>query len=226
MDPVQDNTLQGLGTPSASSTATGSKGAARLGQEEFLELMIAQLKNQDPTKPLQSGEFLSQMAQFSTVSGIQDLQTSFQQLAGSMYSNQALQASALVGRTVLVPSDKGVLPANGAMSGTVDLPAGTSDVAVEVYDAAGQLVRSIPLGPQAAGLVSFNWDGSATDGSIAGPGTYTVKARAQIDGQSYAVPTLAAARVDSVTLGGAAGGISLNLSGLGAVDLADVRQIM
>lgn len=226
MDPIQDNTLQGLGTAPGSSTATGSKAPARLGQEQFLELMIAQLKNQDPTKPLQSGEFLSQMAQFSTVSGIQDLQTSFHQLAGTMYSNQALQASALVGRMVLVPSDKGVLPANGAMSGTVDLPAGTNDLTVEVYDASGQLVRRIPLGGQAAGLVSFNWDGAATDGSVAAPGTYYVKARARFDGQDTAVTALAATRVDSVSLGGAAGGISLNLNGLGAMDLAQVRQIM
>ncbi len=126
-----------------------------LGQEEFLNLMITQLKNQDPFKPLESGEFLGQLAQFGTVSGLAGLQTSFNSLASSLVSNQALQAAGLVGRTALVESDTAALPAGGIVEGAVELPATSGRVVVEISDATGEVVRHIELGGQAEGLVRF-----------------------------------------------------------------------
>src|SRR5262245_23594956 len=123
---------------------------AELGQEEFLNLMITQLKNQDPFKPLESGEFLGQLAQFGTVSGLAGLQTSFDSLASSLVSNQALQAASLVGRSALVESDVAALAENGSVEGAVDVPSATGGVGVEVRDATGQVVKHLPLGPHAA----------------------------------------------------------------------------
>ena len=200
--------------------------SAKLGQDEFLKLMVTQLKNQDPMKPLASGEFLSQIAQFSTVTGIQDLQASFRALSGSLYSNQALQASSLVGRTVLVPSASGLLPSGGSLNGAVDLTAGTPQLTVGVYDSSGQLVRRMSLGTQASGQVSFSWNGLTDAGTQAAPGVYRMKAEAEIDGRSVAMDTLAASKVESVVLGQPGGGIQLNLTGLGSIDFAAVRQIM
>lgn len=203
-----------------------ARSAPRLGQEDFFKLLITQLRNQDPLRPLASGEFLSQVAQFSTVAGIQDLQRSFAELAGSLYSNQALQASALVGRTVYVPGPEAALADDGSgVSGRVELTASATDLWVGIYDSAGQLVRRLTLGPQPAGAVAFHWDGLTDSGTPAAAGNYTVKAEAMIAGQRVALDTLVAARVESVTLGRAGQGISLNLAGLGAVDFAQVRQI-
>jgi len=209
----------GLGRPAAEKKD-------HLGQSEFLKLMIAQLNNQDPTKPMESGEFYTQIAQFSTVSGIQDLQASFQQVASAMYSNQALQASAMVGRSVLVSANTATLPSGGEIAGRVEVPVGSSQVNVNVYDSAGQLVRRVALGPQAAGQVAFAWDGRNGEGVAMPPGTYHLETDMQFDGQSYALETLVSSRVDSVTLGRNGQGILLNLSSGGQADLASVKQIM
>ncbi|TAL42573.1 MAG: flagellar hook assembly protein FlgD, partial [Methylovulum sp.] len=92
------NPYSGLGVSTLDTTKATK--TTSLSQDEFLKLMTTQMTHQDPTKPMQNGEFLSQMAQFGTVSGIQDLQQSFKDFSASISSDQALQASSLVGRTV------------------------------------------------------------------------------------------------------------------------------
>ncbi|MDH4134255.1 MAG: flagellar hook assembly protein FlgD, partial [Gammaproteobacteria bacterium] len=198
--------------------------SSKLGQEEFLSLMIAQMKNQDPMKPMQNGEFLSQMAQFGTVNGITELQKSFGQLASSLQSNQALMASSMVGRYVLVPGSQAPYAPGYNVAGTIELPQAASDVAVSVYDANGQLMQRTTLGPQEAGNVRFVWDGTLSNGGTAPAGLYTIKAEAAIGNTTVALNTLIAARVDSVSLGGAQG-LMLNLAGLGPVAFSDVKEI-
>jgi flagellar basal-body rod modification protein FlgD len=221
MTSITNNSFDSLGFASNVGVAP-----PQLGQQEFLELMITQLKNQDPFKPLASGEFLGQIAQFSTVAGVQDLQASFAQVAGALYSSQALQASSLVGRTVLVPSAQAELTAGASLSGAVELPVGASEVTVGLYDQNGELVKTITLGQQAGGVIPFSWDGLTDAGTLAAPGLYEMKATARFGGDEVAVGTLASAKVNGVTLGGYGGGITLNLGNLGDIDFAWVRQIM
>ena len=220
IDPTKNNLNVANATQSASAAAT----SPQLGQEQFLSLMVAQLKNQDPMQPMQNGEFLGQMAQFGTVSGIQDLQKSFGSLASALQANQALMASSLVGRTVLAPGNAGYLPAGGQVAGAVDLPTATQDVVVNITDSSGQLVQRLDLGAQSGGTVRFAWDGKTAAGTPALPGVYKVSAQALNGTQQYAPSTLMEARVDSVSLGGS-NGLTLNLAGLGAVNLSDVKQI-
>lgn len=196
-----------------------------LGQAEFLRLMTTQLQNQDPTKPMESGEFLSQISQFSTVEGIGDLNEKFEALSQSLLSNQALQATNLVGRRVLAPTGLAVLSEGGGISGSAELPAASSDVAVSIYDQAGQLVRRLELGSQAAGPVAFQWDGLQDDGQFARPGTYFMSAEANVDGGTEAIETLLASEVRSVTLSNS-GGLLLDLDGIGSLDFSEVRQIL
>lgn len=207
-------------------TAAGKKASNNLGQQDFLSLMTAQLKNQDPTKPMDNNQFMSQMAQFSTVSGISDLNKSFANFASSLYSNQALQASSLVGHEVLAPTGVGRLTDGGGIGGAVDLPSSSAQVTVNIYTAGGELVRQVPLGTQPAGLAGFYWDGMATNGTPAAPGEYKITASAQLNGQNTAVDTLVVAQVQSVNVGKDASGLTLNLSGLGTVDFSTVREIM
>ncbi len=224
---IDASILAKLGISNAGTTQTTESSKDKLGQKDFLKLMVAQLKNQDPLKPMENGDFLGQMAQFSSVTGLQDLQASFNQLAGVMQSNQALQASALVGRSALVPGNAAVLASSGqTVSGAVDLPASTSDVALAVTDQSGTVIRLMSMGPQASGLASFQWDGKTDAGELAPPGRYKIVANAMLDGKVQAVDTLVAARVESVTLGRGGQESTLNLAGLGSLEMSKVRQIM
>ncbi len=201
------------------------KGKKQLGQAEFLKLMTTQLQNQDPLKPQDSAAFLNQIAQFSTVDGISKLNDGFKQLSASLVSNQALQASSLIGHSVLAPTGVAALEPGGAIQGSAVLPAASGDVKVSVFDQAGQLVRRIDLGSQAAGNVDFKWDGRRNDGTYATPGNYFVKTDASVDGRNEAVDTLLVSKVRSVTLSNS-GGLLLDLNGIGSLDFKEVRQIL
>lgn len=205
-----------------SQQATAKK-ADSLGQADFLKLMTTQLQNQDPLKPLESNEFLGQIAQFSTVSGIQDLQKSFTSLSTSLTSSQSLQAAGLVGHGVLYPSDTGYLDGENGLSGGVDVPA-SGQLVVEVVDGSGQVVRRLDYGTQPGGTSYFNWDGKNTSGETLPSGNYGIRASITQGGSSQAAQTLAAGVVQSVALG--ANGLSLNLAGLGPIAFDKVRQII
>ena len=197
-----------------------------LGQEDFLKLMITQFRNQDPFKPMENGEFLAQLAQFSTVKGLEDLNTSFGELSTSVVSNQALQASSLLGRDVLVNRSSGFLPAGGTLTGAVELSASAGQVIVQVTDKNGAVVRQMNLGQQSAGLARFSWDGTLADGSAAPQGLYTIKAMTLDAGSvQTAAPALVDARVESVTMSAGQQGLSLSLRGMGDVSFGDVRSI-
>jgi len=218
------NTLTELGLSRPTATPAQSQSQGKLNQEAFLELMIAQFQNQDPFKPMENGDFLGQMAQFGTVSGIEELNQSFSTIAGSLYSDQALQASGLIDRTVLVSSDAGFLPGQGSLSGAVDLATSSGSLAVQVTDANGELVRRMDLGTQPSGLARFEWDGLNENGERMPAGVYRLEAISSGLGANEQAPVLVEARVDSVTLGNA-GGVLLNLDGLGEQSLANVRRI-
>jgi flagellar basal-body rod modification protein FlgD len=223
---IDASILSKLGISNAGTAQAAESAKDKLGQKDFLKLMVAQLKNQDPMKPMDNGNFLGQMAQFSSVTGLQELQASFNQLAGVMQSNQALQASALVGRSALVPGNAAVLSSGQAVSGAVDLPASTSDVSLAITDQSGKVVRLMNMGPQASGLASFQWDGKTDAGELAPAGRYKIVANAMLEGKVQAVDTLVAARVESVTLGRGGQESTLNLAGLGSLEMSKVRQIM
>ena len=196
-----------------------------MGQDDFLTLMTTQLSNQDPFAPMENGEFLGQMAQFGTVSGIKELQASFGSLSSALQSNRALQASVMVGKEVLVVSDTAELSSENGLSGSVALPVGVDNLKVKILDEAGQLVEEINLGSHGAGQADFTWDGKRTQGGEATPGVYYLSAEAVANGQNEAFETLAVANVNSVTMNGAYADLTLNLSGLGEVALSQVRQI-
>lgn len=197
-----------------------------VGQEQFLKLMMAQMQNQDPMKPMENGDFLTQIAQFSASKGIADMSESISTLTQSLASNQALQASSLIGRVVLAPSDTGFLEPGQGMGGSVELPSSTLNMNVSIYDQAGALVKSIPMGQQSAGDIYFAWDGTDEAGNTMQPGLYSVEASANIDGKNQAIQTMIASRVESVSVGKGGQGVSLNLAGLGSMDFNKVREIM
>ena len=163
--------------------------------------MLAQLKNQDPTSPVDSNTFLTQLAELSEVQGITSLNTSFSALSGSLTSNQALQASSLLGHQALVSSSTASIAANGAITGAINVPQTTSQVVLNISDSSGALVGQINLGAQSAGLASFSWNGKEGDGSQAPAGTYTLSALyAGATSGGTAATTLVNGTIESVSM--------------------------
>ncbi|HSX90609.1 MAG TPA: flagellar hook assembly protein FlgD [Pseudomonas sp.] len=194
-----------------------------LGKNEFLNLLVAQLNNQNPLEPQGNGEFIAQLAQFSQVEGIEKLNTSMGSLLSGYQSSQALQASSMVGRKVIVPTDKAVVDTSESFKASAVLPVTSNNVFVNVYNSAGSVVSRINLGEKPAGNVSFIWDGKDSSGNLLPPGTYKFEAQATYDGETKGLHTLLPANVDSVTLGGSE--LMLNLAGLGTVPLSQVQVI-
>src|ERR1700688_672564 len=213
-------------TSSSNSGSASTLDAATLGGTNFLTLMLAQLKNQDPTSPVDSNTFLSQLASLSQVQGITQLNTSFSALSGSLVSNQAMQASSLLGHQALVGSTTATLGSGAAVTGAVQIPQTTSDAVLNISDSSGALVRQIDLGAQASGLANYSWDGKQADGSQAPPGQYKLSAQyAGAANGSTAATTYVNGTVQSVTMGAGTTGLTLNVSGLGSVPFANVLQI-
>jgi flagellar basal-body rod modification protein FlgD len=233
-----NNTGTGTGTNGTSGTgSSGSAGSsnsdsssgvagATLGGTDFLTLMLAQLKNQDPTSPVDSNEFLNQLASLSEVQGITQLNTSFATLSNSLVSNQALQASSLLGHQVMVASSTATLASAGStVKGAVSVPQTSSAVTVNISNSAGALVDTVYLGAQSAGLANFTWNGQTSSGTQAPAGTYTLSAQVSGVSGGTAITTLVSGTVDSVTMGSGSTGLVLDVSGLGSVPFSDVQQI-
>lgn len=197
-----------------------------LGQDDFLKLMITQFRNQDPTQPTDSTQFLGQLAQFSTVSGIQKLQDAFGGLAASLQGDQALRAAALIGREVLVASPSIAFDGETVATGAVEVPVEGAAVTVQISDANGRLLRTIDLGRLPAGLAAFQWDGWAADGSVLAPGTYVATAQATVGTATQSIDTFARAGVRGVSLAAGGGQPLLRLDGFGEVPLDRIREIL
>ena len=226
MDQVSlDNTLSALSPNASASTAVAGKSDTELSQTDFIELLVAQIKNQDPTKPLEPSQFMNQLAQFSTVNGIQELKDSFDSLAGRLSSEQSLQAASLVGRNVLVPGGQGLLTTGGSISGMVDMPQQASELNLKFVNAFGVEVRTLPMGGHDQGPVQFQWDGFADDGSAVPPGQYKIIAEALINGNLQAIEVEVETKVESITINQDGSGTMLNLASGDLMPLSLVEKI-
>lgn len=203
-------------------TGTAKKKSDQLGQADFLKLMTEQLKNQDPLKPLEGTQFLGQLAQFSTVQGINGMQSALGAVASVMESDQTLRAASLVGHDALVDTDTVQLDAGTGMNGEVVATA-SGTITLEIVDASGQVVDRMPVEAKGAGNVAWSWDGKTLDGRDAPAGTYTIKATTGSGASTTALSTRVSAHVDSVSI--ESGGLVLNLAGIGPQPLSAVRRI-
>jgi flagellar basal-body rod modification protein FlgD len=209
---------------SGASTSSATSGVGGLTMDDFLTLMTAQLQNQDPLNPTDSNQFLSQLSELSTVEGISQLNTSMTTLSDSMLSSQALTSAGLVGQGILAAASSAAYTSGQSLSGAVQVPTGASGVVLTVTNAAGAMVNQISVSPS-AGLQSFTWNGTLSNGQPAPSGTYSISAAADVGGTTTAATTLINGTVSSVTLGAAGSSPTLNTPQLGAVALSSVQQI-
>lgn len=215
-----DNTVNTANSP--------PKSAADDLSSNFLTLLVAQLKNQDPTNPMDNAQLTSQLAQINTVSGIEKLNTTLGSISGQINNNQSVQAAALIGHGVMIEG-KSILvgSADGKVSTTpfglqLDSAADTNNVVIS--DSTGKVVKTIALGGQTAGVHSYTWDGNQDDGTPAPDGAYTFSINSTNGGQQMVATALNFALVNGVT--NDSSGAVLDLGVRGTTTLANVRQIL
>ena len=218
MSTISATTAASQSTAPASTASVSSEG-----QDRFLKLLVTQLKNQDPLNPMDNAQITSQMAQISTVSGIDKLNATLQSMAASFNSAQSRQATSMIGHNVLAPGSV-ILLQGGLAVGGVELAAAADAVTVSIRDASGQLLHKVNLGAQDAGLLSFQWDGATDSGANAAAGKYSFVVEATSGGKTIDATALAVGQVASVTTG--KNGVMLNVNEMGAIALSDVRQVM
>jgi flagellar basal-body rod modification protein FlgD len=148
--------LQKLGVNSSENEKKANKD--QLGQEDFLKLMTTQLQNQDPFAPMENAEFIAQMAQFSTVTGITEMAESLKGLSSQLKEFRIATASSLLGSSVMVPGNIARPDLNGEIHGMIDLPSTSTMTQLTFSDANGTPVHNIDLGPRQSGLVGFAWE--------------------------------------------------------------------
>ena len=193
-----------------------------LGQEDFLKLLMTQLQNQDPMEPMDNGEFMGQMAQFSTVQGVTEMGESIDGLV-SIYQGQQMSANAgMIGKQALVNGNWAQLE-GGKLAGAIDLTTAANDLRVDVKSETGELMASIGLGSKMAGTQEFSWDGIKQDGTTAPEGNYYLSASAIRDGQATVPAMQVYGTVNSVQMKG--GEVTLNVSGQGNVSFNSVKRI-
>jgi flagellar basal-body rod modification protein FlgD len=210
--------------PETTEVSDGSN--QTLSQEDFFSLLTEQLANQDPTKPVDNDQMVAQMTSFTMADGIEQLNDKFSDFATSMTSNQALQASSLIGQKVLLQGDIGYISAEGQnVSGVVIADQSVQELEITIENETGEIIKSISVGTQAAGNIEFNWDGTDANGNNMPVGNYVVRAQGNVAGESVVLPTAINRHVDSVSLAASSQGIILNLDGDVSVTLKDVIQI-
>lgn len=209
------NTMNGT-----TSTATSSTQEA---QDRFMTLLVTQMKNQDPLNPLDNAQVTSQLAQLSTVTGIDKLNTTVESLISNVQSSQALQATNMIGHNVLIAGSTTTL-SNGAGLFGIDLPASATNVTVTIRDSAGNAVRTMGLGAVEAGTYPLQWDGKNDQGTAAANGTYKIEVSAKSAEQTVAATTLSMSQVAGVS--NSTQGVQLKLSDATSIGLSDIKQIL
>lgn len=207
---------------SLNGKTAGTASAVREMSDRFLKLLVTQLKNQDPMNPMENAELTSQLAQMSTVEGVNKLNDGLAALNAQFRASQVIQGASLVGRQVLAQGDLLDLSGVGAAGG-VALGSAADSVKVRVLDAAGGVVRTLDLGSRPAGLARFAWDGLDANGVRLADGAYGFQVQATAAGRNVPGTTYALGSVMSVALNGDA--LDVEISGLGNRGMSQIKQI-
>ena len=214
--------IEGIRSAADLNTTQAAGESDSLGKNQFLELMIAQMNNQDPLEPAKNEDFVAQLAQFSTVEGIENMNKALVDMARSMQSSLTLEASSLVGRSVMVPTNQTFMGSDGLV-GTIDIPESTGNVMVEISNSNGELVKRIDLGPRAAGPLRFGWDGTGNTGEPLPQGIYRVNAYNEAGGGRREFGVNLPERVVSVSI--SESGAIANLASGTSIPTSQIKEI-
>lgn len=232
------------GTPSTASPqtvkkATSDGNSSQELQDNFLTLLIAQMKNQDPTNPMDNSQLTSQLAQINTLAGIERLNTTLNVVSGQIDDSMSVNASNMIGKGVMVPGNK-ILVASSNSDGedsdsqkeTIITPSGfellsnADSVIITIRDQNGKVVNEIDLGPVSAGVCTFTWTGKLNDETQAPDGSYTFSVDASSDGKKISSTPLSYSFVYGIIKSKVNNQILLDLGILGSISIDEVRQIL
>jgi flagellar basal-body rod modification protein FlgD len=224
VDSVSNSIIDGLRNNPAAQVNTQEESGA-LGQNDFFALLTQQLSFQDPTKPVENDQMISQMTSFTMADGISSMNTNFADFAASMTSNQALQASSLVGQKVLLPTNTVQSGGGGEpISGAFNTPLSAHNTQMRIEDKSGALIRTVDLGSFEPGKHAFQWDGLDENGSPVAAGEYSISLQASVGNKATAMPVSTYAKVKSVSFGANGAGLTINTNN-GSVQMADIEEI-
>ena len=216
--------LNSLGIKSYDSSTTVTQ-KTQLDQSDFLKLLTTQLQNQDPLNPVENEAFVAQMAQFSSLSGITEMNTKLGSILDSLNNNQLSTATGLVGKYVLTQSDTAVPDASGAVYGAITVPEGATDTTIQIKDSAGATIRTLKLGAIEEGVHEFAWDGKNDAGEAVEPGPVTIETSAIVGGKREALSTSVNALVQSASMATANSPMTLDLLGIGSITFDKVQKV-
>lgn len=198
-----------INSAATASPSTGTASSVKATKDDFLKLLVTQMRYQDPMNPMDNAQMTSQIAQLNTVEGINQLNATVTSLQASLMATQSMQATSLIGKTILADGNS-ISLLNGSANLSMKLEGAAESVVVDVINASGRIIKSTDLGANAAGIKSFTWDGSTNEGGIAPNGQYTFQVSAKKLNQAVAVTPLTQAAVGGVELTSTGPQLSLN----------------
>ncbi len=222
MSTIQTNTVDPTLLASVNGNRSTAKTTTEEAQDRFLTLLVTQMKNQDPLNPMDNAAVTSQLAQLSTVTGIEKLNASVNAMSANFQSAQNLQAANMIGHGVIAPGSAIALKDGKAVFG-VELPQAAEKMELTIKNSSGVVVRRMGLDVVPAGVNTMVWDGKADDGSTAPNGLYSFNAVANSGDKKLDVTNLSFGMVTSITTG--LQGAKLSVDNIGDIAMADVRQI-
>ncbi|MCB1947547.1 flagellar hook assembly protein FlgD [Nitrosomonas sp.] len=222
MNSVQEVNKQSFATTNTTTAADKNKNSIENPQDRFLKLLVTQMQNQDPLNPLDNAEVTSQLAQISTVTGIDKLNDTLQLLLDGIEDSRTMEAANLIGHKALVPGSTLSLENNAAIGG-FELPQSVDKLSITILDSSGIAVRTLDLGAQPSGVNTFIWNGIAESGTNAANGQYSFSIKAVQGDQEITTSPLALGQVNSVSPG--EHDAVLDMGKLGLVGMADIKQI-
>lgn len=222
MNTVQSNKPSSSLLDAVNGSSKTTVDANQEAQDRFMTLLVSQMKNQDPLNPMDNAQVTSQLAQLSTVSGINKLNSSLEAFIASSQTNQALQASSMIGRVVVTPGNSLSLQ-EGAGVLAFELPSTADTVKVTIRDSSGNAVKELSVGRQTAGVIPLQWDGKDDAGNAVADGQYKFEVNASLGGKAVTATTLSYGEVLSVS--SSSSGAQLNLSNLKPIGLDAIKQV-
>lgn len=201
------------------------KTSEEMGKQDFLTLFTAQLKNQNPLDPVKNEAFVAQLAQFSQLEALTNMQTSLDKFVTSMSAERLLGGASLIGKKVAMADSLSRLEEGGSIEATVDLAEGASGVLLTVFDDKGSPVQELSTGAQDPGVVPLIWDGLDSMGNPAPAGLYRLKAQAVVNGKTTDVTVNTLSTVRSIKTNPADGSVSLEVDGGKSILLTNVQRV-
>ena len=209
----------------AKNATTTSKNSSEMGKQDFLTLFTAQLNNQDPLDPVKNEAFVAQLAQFSQLEALTNMQTSMDNLVNTMSAEKMLGSATLIGKRISVADAPSQLTEGGTIDANIDLPQGASGVQLSIADANGNKVQDLMAGAQVPGTANLSWDGKDNNGAQAADGVYRIEATITSFGKSSKASVSTMAPVRTVTTDAVTGDMQVEFDDGSTKSLSEVKRV-